>query len=212
MVKYLLQEASVIGRTLPYEILRRLTRQPDNLNRHLEQLEDLGLLRKSSQSEHEYEFKHTLIQEAVYSGLLKKDRMDMHQQIGLVMEQVFSDRLPEFYETLAFHFRHSALYQKAVDYLRQSGRKSLKKYAVQESHEYYQRAFQILEQTMGDSEEEKRLLIDFLNEWAPVFYYRADFGGLKRLFLKHQALADSISDQALLGSFYVWLSSSLFNT
>ena len=211
-VKYLLQEAAVIGRTLPYEILRRLTRQPDDLNRHLEQLEDLGLLRKSSQSEHEYEFKHTLIQEAVYSGLLKKDRMDMHQQIGLVMEQVFSDRLPEFYETLAFHFRHSALHQKAVDYLRQSGRKSLKKYAVQESHEYYQRAFQILEQTMGDSEEEKRLLIDFLNEWAPVFYYRADFGGLKRLFLKHQALAESLSDKGLLGSFYVWLSVSLFNT
>jgi len=211
-VKYLLQEASVIGRTLPYEILRRFTRHPDDLIRHLEQLEDLGLLRKSSQSEHEYEFKHALIQEVVYSGLLKKDRMAMHQQIGLVMEQVFSDRLPEFYETLAFHFRHSALYQKAVDYLRKSGRKSLKKYAVQESHEYYQRAFQILEQTMGDSEEEKRLLIEFLVEWAPVFYYRADFGGLRRLFLEHQALAESLSDQALLGSFYVWLCSSLFNT
>jgi tetratricopeptide (TPR) repeat protein len=211
-VKYLLQEASVIGRTLPYEILRRLTRYPDDLNRHLEQLEDLGLLRKSSQSEHEYEFKHALIQEVVYSGLLKKDRMAMHQQIGLVMEQVFSDRLPEFYETLAFHFRHSTLYQKAVDYLRKSGMKSLKKYAVQESHEYYQRGFQILEQTMGDSEEEKRLLIDFLNEWAQVFYYRADFAGLRRLFLEHQALAESLSDQALLGTFYVWLSSSLFNT
>jgi class 3 adenylate cyclase/tetratricopeptide (TPR) repeat protein len=211
-VKYLLQEASVIGRTLPYEILRRLTRYPDDLNRYLEQLEDLGLLRKSSQSEHEYEFKHALIQEVVYSGLLKKDRMAMHQQIGLVMEQVFSDRLPEFYETLAFHFRHSTLYQKAVDYLRKSGMKSLKKYAVQESHEYYQRGFQILEQTMGDSEEEKRLLIDFLNEWAQVFYYRADFAGLRRLFLEHQALAESLSDQALLGTFYVWLSSSLFNT
>ena len=171
-VKYLLQEASVIGRTLPYEILRRLTRHPDDLNRHLEQLEDLGLLRKSSQSEQEYEFKHALIQEVVYSGLLKKDRMAMHQQIGLVMEQVFSDRLPEFYETLAFHFRHSELSQKdisqkAVDYLRKSGRKSLKKYAVQESHEYYQRAFQILEQTLGDSEEEKWLLIEFLNRVGP---------------------------------------------
>ena len=211
-VKHLLQKASVIGRTLHYEILRRITRHPDDLNRHLEQLEDLGLLRRSSQSEQEYEFKHALIQEVVYSGLLKKDRQAMHQQIGLAMEQLFSDRLPEFYETLAFHFRHSALCQKAVDYLRKSGRKSLKKYAVQESHEYYQRAFQILEQTMGDSEEEKRALIEFLNEWARVFYYRADFAGMRKLFLDHQALAESLSDKALLGSFYVWLSSSLFNT
>jgi class 3 adenylate cyclase/tetratricopeptide (TPR) repeat protein len=211
-VKYLLQEASVIGKTLPYEILRRLTRDPDALKGHLEQLQDLNLLRKSFQAEHEYEFKHALIQEVVYSGLLKEDRMALHQQIGLVMEQVFSDRLPEFHETLAFHFRHSAHYQKAFDYLRKSGRKSLNKYAVQESHEYYQRAFQIWEQTMGDSEEERWLLIDFLNEWARVFYYRADFAGLRKLFLEHQALAESLSDKGLVGSFYVWLCVSLFNT
>ncbi|MEJ2672190.1 MAG: hypothetical protein P8168_08325, partial [Deltaproteobacteria bacterium] len=211
-VKHLLQEASVIGKTLPYEILRRLTRHPNALNRHLQELADLGLLRPSAQSEHGYEFKHALIHEVVYSGMLKEDRMAIHQQIGLVMEQIFADRLPEFYETLAFHFRHSALSQKAFDYLRKSGRKSLNKYAVQESHEYYQRAFQILEQTMGEAEEEKGLLIDFLNEWARVFYYRADFGGLRKLFLKHQALAESLADKGLLGSFYVWLSVSLFNT
>jgi hypothetical protein len=95
---------------------------------------------------------------------LTKDRQTMHQRIGVRIQQLMGDRLPEFYETLAFHFRHSALYLKAVDYLRKSGRKSLEKYAVQESHEYYQKAFQILEQTMGDSEEERSLLIDFLNE------------------------------------------------
>jgi len=216
-VKHLLQEASVIGRTFPYEILRRITRNADNFDGHLEQLEDLAMLRRSSQSEQEYEFKHTLIQEVVYSGLLKKDRYALHQQIGLVMEQVFSDRLPEFYETLAFHFRHSELNQrdlsqKAVHYLRESGRKSLQKYAVQESHEYYQSAFQIMEQTLGDSDEEKWLLIEFLNEWARVFYYRADFAGLRSLFLERQALAESLSDKALLGSFYVWLCVSLFNT
>jgi class 3 adenylate cyclase/tetratricopeptide (TPR) repeat protein len=215
--KHLLQEASVIGRTFPYEILKRISGHVDNLDSHLEQLEDLALFRKSSQSEQEYEFKHALIQEVVYSGLLKKDRQAMHEQIGLAMEQVFADRQPEFYETLAFHFRHSDLSQrdlsqKAVHYLRESGRKSLQKYAVQESHEYYQSSFQILQQSRGDSEEEKRLFIEFLNEWAPVFYYRADFAGLRKLFLEHQTLAESLSDKALVGSFYVWLCSSLFNT
>jgi class 3 adenylate cyclase/tetratricopeptide (TPR) repeat protein len=211
-VKYLLQQASVIGKTLPYEILRRLARYPDVLNRHLEQLEDLGILRKSSPAEHEYEFKHALIQEVAYSGLLNEDRLAMHQQIGLIMEQVFSDRLPEFYETLAFHFRHSALYQKAFDYLRKSGKKSLNKYAVQESHEYYQRAFQILEKTMGDSEAEKSRLIDFLNEWALVFYYRADFVGFTELFLKYQEMAESLADKTLLAIFYAWLGLDLFCT
>ena len=210
--KHLLQEASVIGRTVPYEILKRITRHPQIIDRLLMELEDLGLLRMSSQSEPEYAFKHTLTQEVVYSGLLKKDRQTMHQRIGLVMEQVYSDRLPEFYETLAFHFRHSELSQQAIDYLRKSGRKSLKKYAVQESHQYYQRAFKILRQTQGDSEEEKWLLIDFLNEWAQVYYYRADFKGFTSLFLEHKELADSLSDKALVGIFHGWLCISLFCT
>ena len=86
--KNLLQEASVIGRTVPYEILQRITRHADTIDRLLKELEDLDLLRRSSQAAEEYEFKHALIQEVVYSGLLKKDRQTMHQLIGLVMEEV----------------------------------------------------------------------------------------------------------------------------
>ena len=213
--KHLLQEASVIGRTVPYEALKNITRHADTLDQLLERLEALDLLRRTSQSEQKYVFKHALIQDVVYNSLLKKDRQTMHRRIGLGIEQVMGDRLPEFYETLAFHFRHcdlsqKDLSQKAVHYLRESGRKSLQKYAVQESHKYYQRAFQILQHTLGDSEEEKWLLIDFLNEWARVFYYRADFEGFTKLFLEHQTLAESLSDKALLGIFYGWLGLNLF--
>jgi class 3 adenylate cyclase/tetratricopeptide (TPR) repeat protein len=216
-VKHLLQEASVIGRTFPYEILKRVSRNADNLDSHLEKLQDLSLLHRSSHLEQEYEFKHALIQEVVYSNLLRRDRQAMHQQIGLAMEEFFADRLPEFYETLAFHFRHSDLAQKdlsqkAVHYLRESGRKSLQKYAVQESHEYYQKAFQILEQFRGDSEEEKWLLIDFLNEWARVFHHRADFKEFTKLFLEYQEMAGSLSDKATLGIFLSWLCITLFCT
>jgi len=210
--KHLLQEASVLGRTVPYEILKGITEYPDFLDRSLVELELLDLIRIDPHSEQEYIFKHTLIQEVVYGSLLKRDRQAIHQRIGLVMEQVFQDRLPEFYETLAFHFRHSDLSQKAIDYLRKSGKKSLQQYAVQESHQYYHRAFQILGKTSGYSDEEKWFLIDFLNEWALVFYYRADFKGFTRLFLEHKELAESLSDKALLGIFYGWLCTILFCT
>jgi class 3 adenylate cyclase/tetratricopeptide (TPR) repeat protein len=213
--KHLLQEASVIGRTVPYEALKSISRHADSLDQLLERLEGLDLLRRTSQSKRKYIFKHALIQDVVYNSLLKKDRQAMHRRIGMRIEQVMGDRLPEFYETLAFHFRHSdlsqkELSQKAVHYLRESGRKSLQKYAVQESHQYYQRAFQILGQSLGDSEDEKKLLIDFLNEWAQVFYYRADFEGFTRLFQEHQKLAESLSDKALLAIFYGWLVFAMF--
>jgi class 3 adenylate cyclase/tetratricopeptide (TPR) repeat protein len=214
--KHLLQEAAVIGRTVPYEAIKSITRHPDDLDKLLNRLEALDLLR-SFQSGQKYIFKHALIQDVVYNSLLKKDRQTMHQRIGERIERMVSHRLPEFYETLAFHFRNSDLAQKdlaqkAVHYLRESGKKSLQKYAVQESHKYYQEAFQILKKTLGDSEAEKSQLIDFLNEWALVFYYRADFDGFTKLFLEHQTLAESLSNKVLLAIFYGWLGLDLFCT
>ncbi len=213
--KSLLQEASVIGRTVPYEALKNISRHADNLDQLLERLEALDLLRSTSQDKQKYVFKHAMIQDVVYNSLLKKDRQAMHRRIGLRIEQVMGGRLAEFYEVLAFHFRHSDLShkdlsQKAVHYLRESGRKSLQQYAVQESNQYYQRAFHILNQNLGSSEEEKRALIDFLNEWAQVLYYRADFAEFTKLFLEHQEMAESLSDKAVLGLFYSWLGVALF--
>jgi predicted ATPase len=72
-------------------------------------------------------FKHALTQEVVYHGLLKKERQEIHERIALVMEQLFQDRLPEFYETLAFHFSQARSLHKAVDYLIKSGEKSVKR-------------------------------------------------------------------------------------
>lgn len=210
LAKHLLQEASVIGRTVPYEILRRITEDPEVLDQSLAELERLDLIRRSTHSEQDYYFKHALIQEVVYGSLLKKDRQAMHQRIGLLMEQVFQDRLPEIYETLSFHFKQSPLHQKALNYLIESGRKNLGKYAVQESHHYYQEAFQILGKTLGKTEAEKKRLVSFLNEWAQVFYYRGDFKGFTELLLNHLELAESTEDKGLLGIYYGWLGFALF--
>jgi class 3 adenylate cyclase/tetratricopeptide (TPR) repeat protein len=210
--KHLLQEASVIGRTVPYEILKKISENPEVLDRSLAELERLDLIRPPTQSEQDYYFKHVLIQEVVYSSLLKKDRQAMHQRIGLEMERIFQDRLSEIYETLSFHFKQSELSQKALDYLIKSGRKSLGKYAVQESHHYYQEAFEIIGKIPGKSAEEKQRLVDFLNEWAQVFYYRGDFRGFTELLLDHKELAESIKDKARLGIYYGWLGFALFGS
>ena len=203
--RHLLQEASVLGRTIPYEILRRVTEQPDSLDRLLNELELLDLIRRTDELGKEYIFKHALIQEVVYSSLLKKDRQAMHERIAFVMEHFFQDRLPEIYETLAFHFKHGKLDHKAMKYFTESGRKSLSKYAVQESHLHFKEAFEILGKTLGESEEEKKCLVEFINEWAQVFYYRGDFKGLTELLLGVKELVQSMNDKFSLGIYYGWL-------
>jgi len=105
--KRILQEASVIGRAFLYEILMRITDLKDIVDKSLNGLERLDFIRaRTLQPDLEYIFKHALTQEVVYNGRLKKDRQALHERIGLVVEQLFHDRLPEFNETLAYHYRH----------------------------------------------------------------------------------------------------------
>ena len=208
--KRILQEASVIGRAFLYEILKRITECKEQIDERLRSLEQLDLIRtRSLQPELEYIFKHALTQDIVYNGLLKKERKQIHDITGLVMEQLFQDRLPEFYETLAFHFKRSLSIDKAVHYLMKSGEKSLKRYAIEEAHQYHQEAFDILANKPDKSKEEKSLLIDLLIQWAYVFYYRGDNNGLLDLLMAHEGLVRSLDDKAGLGMFYAWLGYSL---
>ena len=69
---------------------------------------------KSLQPDIEYIFKHTLTQEVIYNGLLIKEREKVHERIALIMERLFTERLPEFYETLAFSLKKVNLYTKQL--------------------------------------------------------------------------------------------------
>ena len=205
-LKRTLQEASVIGRAFLYRILEKVTDCDSDLEEYLSGLEGLDLIRmKTIEPEIEYIFKHALTQEVVYDGLLKSERQAIHERIGLAIEQLFSERLSEFYEILAFHFARGDSKLKAIDYLIKSGEKSLKRYAIDESHEYYEKAFQIVKTIAEKTEAHNEILIDLLNKWSMVFYYRGDFWGIVDLLIPNHETAESISNKELLGMFYAWL-------
>jgi class 3 adenylate cyclase/tetratricopeptide (TPR) repeat protein len=209
--KRILQEASVIGRDFLYEILKRITELEASIDGELGHLERLDLIRtRSLQPDLEYMFKHALTQEIVYNSLLKKQRREIHEQIALVMEGLFQDRLSEFYETLAFHFARGRSIAKAVDYLVKSGEKSLARYAVEEAHQYFKTAYDILASKEVMSEEEKIILIDILNSWGHAYYYLGEINEFVDLFSTHQILVKSLYDKARAGMFYVWLGVALF--
>lgn len=210
-VKRILQEASVIGRSFFYEILNRITEYKTQIASGLSDLQRSDFIRLYHQEpELEYIFKHALTQEVAYNVLLKKERRVIHERIGLVMEQVFHDRLPDFYEALAFHFKQGNSPLKAVEYLMKSGEKNLRRYSIEESHSYYKEAYLILKNTQDKSHEENTLLIDLIMQWALVYYYRGDFKGLTELIRTHEDAAVSLDDKSRLGMYYAWLGFSLY--
>lgn len=202
----ILQEASVIGRVFLYQILKRVTELKDRIDDHLAGLERLDLIRvRPLQPQLEYMFKHVLTQEVVYNGLLKKDREALHRQIAQVIEQLFSERLPEFYETLAYHYGQGGAIDKAVEYLMRSGGKSLSRYALEESHESFRQAYDLLRGGSKPTGERRRVLLDLLNAWAPVFVWRASYKSLVNLLQVNEVRAVSLGDKAMLGMFYSWM-------
>jgi class 3 adenylate cyclase/tetratricopeptide (TPR) repeat protein len=204
-MKRILQEASVIGRAFLYEILKKVTEIHEPIDRFLSGLERMDLIRaRSLEPELEYIFKHALTQEVVYNGLLKKERQELHERIGLAMEHLFQDRLAEFYETLAFHFKQGLSLRKAADYLMKSGAKNLHRYAIEESNQCYQEAYNILTSAIEKTRVEETLLIDLLLQWALVLYYFGDFKRTEELFGSHMNLAESVDDKSKLGQFYAW--------
>jgi tetratricopeptide (TPR) repeat protein len=157
----------------------------------------------------EYIFKHALTQQVAYSSLLLKKRKEVHESIGRAIESLYPNRLEEFYDALAFHFKNGASTDKAIYYLTKAAEKSFDRYAVEESHHHYIEAYELLYPRVGEVKNAEVQLIDLLIKWAYVFYFRGDFKGLGDLLEAHKELADSLVDKARLGMYYAWLGFAL---
>jgi tetratricopeptide (TPR) repeat protein len=211
-MKSILQAASVIGRAFYYEILDQITEVDNSLWHHLTSLEALDLIKaRNYKPAVEYIFKHALTQNVVYNGLLKTKRSAIHERVGLVMEKIFADRLADHYEALAYHFQRGQSLEKAVAYLVKSGDKSMARYALEEAQKYYHDAFDILSSQSERLGNTDNLLIDLLNKWSFVYYYRGRFKELLSLLKDHQALTETLPDKDKRGMFHAWLGCALWH-
>jgi tetratricopeptide (TPR) repeat protein len=200
--KRILQEASVIGRVFDLAILRKITSARERLDDAVETLEHLDMIRETaSTAEVKYYFKHAIVQEVVYNGILLRDRRLIHERIAVAMESIFQSRLEGFYETLAFHFSVGQSVYKAVDYLMRSGQKSKQRYAVEEAHRYYQRAYELLNDLPERSTHRSVLLVNVLIEWFFVFNVRGVFNEMIALLKRHEAEADRLENSFLRGMY-----------
>ncbi len=208
--KRILQEASVIGREFTCAILKRMTSFEGDISLFIPDLERLDFIRRTSQEQQGYYiFKHALIQEVVYSGLLKKERQAIHEKTSLIMEDLYKDNLQVYYESLAYHFKNGHSIYKAVDYLRRSAEKNVERYALHEANQYYREAFELLLNKTDRTGEDDMLLMDTLLDWVVVHYHLAAYHHMYDLLSRYETFAVSLGDRFVLGMFYVRIGSAL---
>jgi class 3 adenylate cyclase/predicted ATPase len=129
--KRLLQAASVIGKDVPFTLLRAIAEQPEEaLRRSLADLQGGEFLYETSLfPELEYTFKHALTHEVAYGGLLQERRRAFHARIVRAIKQLYADRLTEQVERLAHHALHGEIWEEAVEYLQRAGQRAIERSA-----------------------------------------------------------------------------------
>ena len=154
-LKRIMQVASVIGREFAYRILQTITDMSEDLKASLLNLQGLEFIyEKQLFPELEYIFKHALTQEVAYNSLLLKRRKEIHEKIGQAIEELYSERLEEYYELLAYHYVRSDNKEKAVEYLDLANQKAARANAMEEAKAYFDQAMRLLDalpETRGKS-------------------------------------------------------------
>ena len=136
--KTVLQAASVIGRRFRVEVLAATT-DGSNIDAQLSAMEGLDLIHVDRASG-EFSFKHALVRDTLYSGLLSGQRAALHLKIAREIERRNPGQLVEVAETLAHHFSRTDQTEKSIEYLALSGRKSFGVYSLDAAEHFLKAA------------------------------------------------------------------------
>ena len=159
--------ASVIGRNFHYCILSYITNL-DSIDNAITTLESGDFILKKNSSPHtslvsisgddekqstihnsqlssdtEYMFKHALIRDVAYKGLLKKKRRKIHRKTAEYMEDIFREKIEDYYEVLGNHYYHAEVFEKSYDYYKKAGDDAKKLYLNNVALGCYTKAIEI---------------------------------------------------------------------
>lgn len=112
------------------------------LNTVLPQMEAAQLVRRLTEEELAYLFKHALVQDTAYASLTHHERKRLHRLVAAALEHAYPDQLDEYAALLAQHLAEAGELTEAIAYARQAARRLLARYA-------YEAAMHQLEAALG---------------------------------------------------------------
>ncbi len=150
----LIQQASVVGRVFWDQAVWYLNHQGDGAL--VEQGVQDGLINlrgremiyrrelSAFQEAREYIFKHAVLREVTYEGVLKKLRRVYHSLAAEWLIEQRGDRSGEIVGLIADHLEQAGEREEALRYLQLAGETAAKKYANQEAVDYFSRALALV--------------------------------------------------------------------
>ncbi|HTE86004.1 MAG TPA: AAA family ATPase, partial [Dehalococcoidia bacterium] len=209
--KRLLQLAAVIGKDVPFSLLRAIVEAPDQ--------ELHGALTRLLATEFMYEahlfpelvytVKHALTHEVAYGSLLQERRRALHARIVDAIERTSdggpgTDRIAEQVHRLGYHALQGQLWDKAVAYLRRAGQRDGARSANRQAATYFEQALEALNH-LTNHRDASELAIDIRLDLRNVLLPLNEFASMFDHLQKAEALATTLDDRHRLG----WVSAYL---
>ena len=116
------------------------------LGRAIAELSSAGLLEEvTGLPEPTYRFRHALIQEATYLGMLRPERRRLHGRVGWTLEAMSAGRLEQVASVLGRHFAAAGESERAVHYFEMAGEQAARAFANEEAISSFRSALAIVE-------------------------------------------------------------------
>ena len=137
----LLELAAMAGRRFDFDLLQELTR--------MDERELLSLIKELvaaqlvvEETADQFAFRHALTREAVYHGLLIRERRKYHGQVAEALERKYASSLDAHVGDLAYHAYEAGNWAKALEYTRLAGEKARALYAPHAALDQFTRALE----------------------------------------------------------------------
>ncbi len=204
--KRLLQTAAVIGKDVPFALLRAIAELPDEaLRGGLDHLQAAELLYETGlYPELEHTFKHALTHEVAYGSLLQERRRALHARLVEAIETLHRDRLDGEVERLAHHAVRGELREKAMHYLRQAGLKAAARSALQDARAWFEQALGLLE-ALPEDQSTLEQSFELRLELRPVLVQLGEVRRALEPLREAEALAERLNDDRRRGRVWAFM-------
>ncbi len=159
-VREVAQIGAALGRQFSHELISAVAAMPQpQLENALVELASAELIyRRGSPPEAEYTFKHTLVQDAAYSTLLRGRRHQLHARIVAALEREFPEIVASQPQLVAQHCAAAGLDEKAIDYRIKAGRQAMARSEMKEAEAHLRKGLDLLSGLPESTERREREL------------------------------------------------------
>ena len=195
--KEVAQIGAVIGREFSHPLLAAAAPESANsLQASLAQLVASGVIFVSGEAPNAtYTFKHALVRDAAYATLSRGKRQRLHKRIADALETGFALTVETQPELLAHHLAEAGFAERAIDYLRRAGQRSIERSANAEAIGHLTRALELL-QSRPDNPQRKRAAfpLEAMLSQAMIARYGYTAPSTRETLRRARALIDDSTD------------------